>query len=191
MSAETASRNAWLTIPNLLSLGRLAATPLLCWWIVQERRLAATILFVVMAISDNLDGRIARATGTVTDLGVVLDPLSDRVLVMAALVTLMAKGMVPPWLAVPVLARDAIVSLAFLALAGKGYGKPQVKLVGKAATFALLTALPALVYQGSLRPFGLVVFAAGGVLYYVAGAAYAVDIVRWLRGGRSAPPAAG
>lgn len=178
-------RNAWLTIPNLLSLGRLAATPPLCWLIVAERRLAATVLFAVMAITDNLDGRIARATGTVTELGVVLDPTSDRIVIMSALVTLLAVGDLPVWMGVPVLARDAVISVAFLALARSGFGRPSVKMVGKAATFALLTALPALVYGDPLDEVGTALFALGGVLYYVAAAAYARDIVVWVRARRA------
>jgi cardiolipin synthase len=185
MTTPTRPRSDWLTIPNLLSLGRLLATPVFCWLILTDRTLAATVLLAVMGITDNLDGRIARATGTVTEVGIVLDPASDRVVVIAALIVLMVKERLPVWLGAPVLARDVLISLAFIALARSGFPRPAVKTVGKAATFALLTALPALVYSGALRPVGLTLFVLGAVLYAVATAAYTADIVRWMRAPRS------
>ena len=71
-----------LTIPNLISLGRLVLTPVLGWLIISEKTVIATVLFGLMGISDWVDGQIARRTNTVTDLGTTLDPVSDRVLVM-------------------------------------------------------------------------------------------------------------
>lgn len=179
--SSAARRSDWTTIPNLLSLGRLAATPLFCWLILADHRLAATVLLGVMGITDNLDGRIARATDSVTELGTILDPAADRIVVMAAIVTLMVSGGLPVWLGVPVLLRDAAISVVFLSLARRGYGKPKVKRVGKAATFALLTALPGLVYGGVLEVPGLVLFTLGGVLYFVAAYRYAQDIGEWLK----------
>jgi cardiolipin synthase len=173
----------WRTVPNLLSFGRLAATPVLGWLIVSGHTNWATALFAAMGITDYLDGWIARRTNTVTDLGTTLDPVSDRVLVMAALVTMMVADILPWWLGVPVLARDAAISLAFLALARRGFGKPKVRRVGKSATFALLTALP-LVLLGEeidlLRTVGLVIFAIGAVLYFVAGFRYWQDMRHFL-----------
>jgi cardiolipin synthase len=173
------TRSAWVSIPNLLSLSRLAATPILVWLIVADRRLAATILLGVMGITDFLDGYIARRTGTVSDLGVILDPISDRVLVMAMIVALMWAGSLVPWLGIPVLARDVLLSVVFLVLARRGFGKPKVRKVGKAATFVLLFALPLLVWGDPLRPPGLALFALGGVLYYIAGARYVQDVRAW------------
>jgi hypothetical protein len=68
----------------------------------------------------------------------------------------------------------------FLALARRGFGKPKVRRVGKTATFALLTALPALVLGGVLRPGGLVLFGLGGLLYYVAAYRYYQDVRHFL-----------
>ena len=187
METETAapqpapSRSAWLTIPNLLSFGRLLLTPVLCWLIVRERTNWATALFGAMGVSDYLDGYIARRTGTVTDLGTTLDPVSDRILAMAAGIALIAGGFLPWWLGIPVLLRDAALSIAFLLLARRGFGKPKVRRVGKTATFALFTAMPALLLGGSvMRPFGIAVFAFGGVLYYIAGYRYYQDVQHFL-----------
>jgi cardiolipin synthase len=178
-------RSAWLTIPNLLSLGRLVCTPLLFWLIVRGHINFATGLFGVMAISDYLDGDIARRTNTVTDLGTTLDPVSDRVLAMAAGVAMMSAHILPLWLGIPVLARDAVLSAAFLFLARRGFGKPKVRRVGKTATFLLFAAMPALVLGAGdnasvMRPVGLALFVTGAVLYYVAGYRYWLDVRAFL-----------
>jgi cardiolipin synthase len=175
------SRSAWLTIPNLLSLGRLALTPVLCWLIVKGHTNWATGLFAAMGVTDYLDGYIARRTDTVTDLGTTLDPVSDRVLVMAALVTMMTSHILPWWMGIPVLLRDAVLSVVFLFLARRGFGKPKVRRVGKTATFALLTALPWLLIGGSvIKPVALGVFVFGAVLYYIAGYRYYQDVQHFL-----------
>jgi cardiolipin synthase len=178
-----AGRSAWLTIPNLLSLGRLVLIPLLIWLIMSERWYPATALFGAMAISDYFDGWIARRTNTVTDLGTTLDPVSDRLLALAAGIALIAAGVLPWWLGIPVILRDVVLSIAFLALARRGFGKPKVRRVGKTATFALLTAMPGLVLGQEiefLRPLSLAIFAVGAVLYLVAFYRYYQDVQHFL-----------
>ncbi len=179
--AAPSSGSAWLTIPNLISLARLALTPLLCWLILSERTVIAAALFGLMSASDYLDGYIARRTNTVTDLGTTLDPVSDRILAMAAGVTMMVADILPLWLGIPVLLRDVVLSVVFLVLAKRGFGKPKVRRVGKTATFALLTALPALVLGETFRTPGLVLFGFGAVLYYVAGYRYYQDVQNFLK----------
>lgn len=174
------SRSAWLTIPNLLSLGRLLLVPVLCWLILQERTNWATGLFGAMGVSDYLDGYIARRTDTVTDLGTTLDPVSDRIVAMAAGISLIAGGFLPWWLGIPVLARDAALSVVFLVLARRGFGKPKVRRVGKTATFALFAGMPALLLGGVMRPIGIGLFVFGGILYYIAGFRYYQDVQDFL-----------
>lgn len=174
------ARSEWRTIPNLLSFGRLLATPVLGWLIVSGHTNIATAVFGLMGVSDYFDGYIARRTNTITDLGTTLDPVSDRVVAMTALVTMIFADLLPVWLGLPVLVRDAALSIAFLALSRRGFGKPKVRRVGKTATFALFFAMPALVLGGVLRPIGLVVFGIGGVLYFVAGYRYWQDVRRFL-----------
>lgn len=170
----------WRTLPNLLSFARLALTPVLGWLILSGHTNYATALFGAMGISDYLDGYIARRTNTVTDLGTTLDPISDRVLVMTALVTMMMSDILPLWMGLPVLLRDAALSVVFLLLSRRGFGKPKVRRVGKTATFALLTALPGLVIGRQLRTPSLILFGIGGLLYYVAGLRYARDVRHFL-----------
>lgn len=181
IDAPASDRSQWRTVPNLLSLARLVATPLLGWLIIKHHTNVAAGLFGAMGITDYLDGYIARRTNTVTDLGTTLDPVSDRVLAIVAGVAMMSARILPLWLGIPVLLRDLVLSGAFLALARRGFGKPKVRRVGKTATFALLVAMPALVLGHGLRPMGIVLFAIGGVLYYVAGFRYWQDVRNFLQ----------
>ncbi len=177
---EPEPRSDWWTIPNILSFGRLAATPVLVWLIIADKGLVGVLLFGVMGITDYLDGYIARRTDQVSELGILLDPVSDRVLIMAAIVALMISGDLPLWLGIPVLARDAALSIVFLFLSRRGFGRPKVRKVGKSATFGLLFGLPAIMAGAFLRPVGLVAFGIGGVLYYVAAFRYTQDMRAFL-----------
>lgn len=185
MDTQPGVFSQWRTVPNLLSFGRLVATPALVWLILTGHTNWATGVLGLVGVSDYLDGQIARRTNSVTELGVILDPVSDRILVMAMLVAMMiARGpdgrFLPLWLGAPVLFRDLALSVVFLFLARRGFGSPKVKRVGKTATFALLFALPALVLGGVLRPVGLVVFGVGAVLYFLAAYRYALDVQAFL-----------
>jgi cardiolipin synthase len=194
--AESRPRADWRTVPNLLSFGRLALTPVLGWLILKGHTNYAVGLFGAMGVSDYLDGWIARRTNTVTDLGTTLDPISDRVLAMVALVAMMigttpdGDPYLPVWLGLIVLAREAALSIAFLFLARRGFGKPRVKRVGKTATFALFMALPGLLLGTTpaaeiLRPVSFVLFGIGAVLYYVAAYRYYLDVRAFLKAQRA------
>ncbi len=161
----------WRTIPNLLSFARLVATPVLAWLIIRGHTMIAALLFGAMGATD--------------DLGTTLDPVSDRVLALFAGVAMMSAHILPLALGIPVLLRDLVVSGAFLFLARRGFGKPKVRRVGKTATFALLSAMPALILgfgKGPhlFRSVGLVLFCIGGVLYYIAGYRYWQDVKGFL-----------
>lgn len=182
MTDQTTPRVAsgWRTIPNLLTLARFVGTPVLGWLIVRHHTNWATGLLGAMGVSDYFDGYIARRTNTVTDLGTTLDPVSDRVLIMTALVTMMLARILPFWLGIPVMVREAGLSLVFIGLARRGFGRPRVRRIGKTATFALLMALPALLLGGVLRPVGIVLFVLGALAYAIATYRYYVDVRRFL-----------
>ena len=94
------------TIPNILSFARLLGVPLFLWLVlVPQADLAAFALLVVSGITDWLDGVIARATGQISRLGQLLDPLADRLYVAATLIGLALRAIIPWWLVVLVLAR--------------------------------------------------------------------------------------
>jgi CDP-diacylglycerol--glycerol-3-phosphate 3-phosphatidyltransferase len=100
-------------LPNLLTMGRIAAIPFFLWLLdtpTPTRAFWACIVFTAAAITDVLDGYLARKLGVVSVLGKFLDPLADKLIVMAALVWLMPMGRVPPWVVVLLLAREISVT---------------------------------------------------------------------------------
>lgn len=100
-------------LPNLLTMGRIAAIPFFVWLLDSPtpiRGFWACILFTAAAITDILDGYLARKLGVVSVLGKFLDPLADKLIVMAALVWLVSLRRVPAWVVVLLLARELSVT---------------------------------------------------------------------------------
>src|SRR5947209_12690601 len=131
-----------VTIPNLISLVRLACAPVFVWLLVDDELLAAAALLAVLGASDWVDGWIARQFDQGSNLGKVLDPVADRILLLVAAVALVVQGSVPLVVGILVLAREAVVSVAVLALAAAGARRIDVQWVGKAGTLALMFAFP-------------------------------------------------
>ncbi len=100
------------TLPNLLGLGRIVATPIIIALLLVDgpgTDLAAAILFAAAAFSDFLDGRIARSRDQVSPLGVFMDLAADKVLVAGVLIAMVEIGLVPTWIAATILVREFIV----------------------------------------------------------------------------------
>ncbi len=104
----SARGSAILTLPNVISFGRLCAVPFTIWMVLHRRFTPATSLFVAAGISDALDGYLARRRGGTT-LGAILDPLADKALMVGMFVTLAATAQLPDWLAMLVVFRDLII----------------------------------------------------------------------------------
>lgn len=135
--------NGWRTIPNLISLARLLCVPVFVWLVLgADRPFAAGVLLAILGATDWVDGWIARRYDQGSAIGKVLDPVADRILLIAAAVVLLVDGTVPWWVGVLVLAREAVISLATLVLAAAGARRIDVLWVGKAGTLALMFALP-------------------------------------------------
>jgi cardiolipin synthase (CMP-forming) len=193
--------NRILTIPNLISFGRLLCIPWFLWLLLaQDERVAAAILLAVLGGTDWVDGWIARRYDQGSELGKVLDPVADRILLIAAGVALLIDGSMPVWVGVLVLAREAVISVAVLWLAALGAKRIDVQWVGKAGTLALMFALPGFLLidaldSGALRDlliFATWCFTIGGlVLSYLAAAGYIPIARRALREGRAARAAEG
>ncbi|MGZ8751592.1 MAG: CDP-alcohol phosphatidyltransferase family protein [Acidimicrobiia bacterium] len=193
--------NRVLTIPNLISFGRLLCIPWFLWLLLaEEQRVEAAILLAVLGATDWVDGWIARRYDQGSELGKVLDPVADRILLIAAGVALLIDGSVPVWVGVLVLAREAVISAAVLWLAAAGAKRIDVQWVGKAGTLALMFALPGFLLIDALDPgllrdiliFATWCFTIGGlVLSYWAGAGYVPIARRALREGREARDAKG
>jgi len=132
-----------LTVPNVISVVRLLLVPVfLGLLLAQDERLAAGILLAVLGATDWVDGYIARHFDQRSNLGKILDPVADRVLLLAAAIGLMIDGAVPIWVGVLVLLRELIISVAVLGLAAAGAARVEVQWSGKAGTLALMFALP-------------------------------------------------
>jgi CDP-diacylglycerol--glycerol-3-phosphate 3-phosphatidyltransferase len=106
-------RTGRLNLPNLLTLARVAAVPLIVIIMLSDSREAgfwAAAIFGAAAATDFIDGWLARKWGVVTVLGKFLDPLADKLIVMAALIMLIPSGRIPAWAVFLVLAREIIVT---------------------------------------------------------------------------------
>jgi cardiolipin synthase (CMP-forming) len=173
-----AKPSVW-TVPNALSLLRLASVPAFVWLFATGREKAAVVLFIVGGWTDFFDGYIARRTGAITELGKLLDPLADRVCIVALALALLITDALPVWLVAIVIARDVAVFIAWPILERRGFARIPVNFVGKCATAALLfglgwsawsqTSWPAAGFADEVG-FGFVVL--GAVLYWVAAVLY-------------------
>lgn len=109
-----------MNLPNSITLTRICSIPLLIWLLSSnhfsslhgEKELLASALFIAASITDGIDGYLARKRGQITTMGILLDPLADKLLIAAAFVTLVQFNprMVPAWIAVIIIAREFLVS---------------------------------------------------------------------------------
>ncbi|MEL6870101.1 MAG: CDP-alcohol phosphatidyltransferase family protein [Pseudomonadota bacterium] len=126
-------------IPNAISLLRIAMVPLVIASIATERYSLAAGLFFVAGFSDGIDGFLARRFGWHTELGAILDPIADKLLLIGTFIMLAWVGIVPAWLAVAIIARDVVImsgAIAYHFLHGDLEGKPS--LISKLNTALLL-----------------------------------------------------
>jgi cardiolipin synthase len=168
------------TIPNALSALRLLGVPVFFWLIVgPENDGLALAVLIVSSFTDWLDGYLARKLNQFSRLGELLDPLADRLYVVAALAALYIRDLLPIWVVVLLILRDVLMSLLLLYLKRFGITGVPVHFVGKAATMNLLYALP-LVLLGTFGGiigqlayvFGWAFLIWGITMYWYAGALY-------------------
>lgn len=196
MAAPTRSRepvetNRVWTVPNALSFLRLAGIPVFLWLVLVEQADGwAILLLAVAGFTDWLDGQIARRSGQVTKLGKVLDPFADRLYILAVLVGLALREIIPIWLAIALPLRDVLLLLLLPALRRRGLWAAPVHFIGKAATFALLYAFPLLFLADGTGPIAMLAgvfgwaFAVWGTgLYWWAGVLYVVQVARIAKSG--------
>jgi cardiolipin synthase len=132
-----------VTLPNLVTLVRLACLPLFLWLLLgHEEREAAAWLLGGLGVTDWVDGYLARHLDQTSELGKVLDPVADRLLFFVGAGGILVDGSVPTWFAVVVLVRELLVGGATLALAALGARRIDVTWFGKAGTFGLMVAFP-------------------------------------------------
>jgi cardiolipin synthase len=191
-----------LTIPNGISAARLAGVPVFLWLVLGPRTATADDwavgLLIAAGLSDWLDGKIARAFNQASRLGQLLDPAADRLYIVATIVALAIRGIIPWWLVAVLAVRELTVGAALAVLRRRaGFGTLQVSLVGKGATLCLLYAFPLLFlgdhpgWGGTVaRVIGWAFATWGTVLYWWAAMLYLAQ-VRGLMSRTVSPQAGG
>lgn len=181
-----------LTLPNAITVLRLLGVPLFLYLLlVSEQDLAALVVLVAGGSTDWLDGWAARRLGQVSRLGTLLDPVADRLYILATLGGLTVREIVPWPFTAALLARELVLLGALALLRRVGYGPLPVHYLGKTATFVLLAAFPVLLFAtavpsgaGWAEPLGWALAWWGLALYWVAGALYLAQTTRLLRAQR-------
>jgi cardiolipin synthase (CMP-forming) len=183
-AVQTASDRV-LTIPNALSAARLVGVPIFLWLVLNEYDAAAVLVLMVSGFTDWLDGKIARRWNQMSRLGQLLDPAADRLYILATLVGLTVRDVVPLWLTAALVGRDVLLSFTLPILRRHGYGPLPVHFLGKAATFNLLAGFPLLLLgEGDslvsqvAHAFGWAFAIWGTALYWWAGVLYVVQVTQ-------------
>ncbi|MEX0992003.1 MAG: CDP-alcohol phosphatidyltransferase family protein [Actinomycetota bacterium] len=172
-----------LTVPNLISLTRILLIPLVVWLLIHRETAGWGILLLAILVgTDWIDGRIARRYNQVSELGKLLDPTADRLIIAAGLISLVIVGAFPLWAALLVIVRD-VFTMSMWVLLLKRHLRIDVRYIGKAATFMLMAGIP-LIAWGSLdlplgaaaSAIGWMSYAVGVVEYYIAAYLYIGDV---------------
>jgi cardiolipin synthase len=190
--------DAW-TVPNLVSMLRLLGVPLFLWLVLgPEADGWALAVLALAGVTDWADGYLARRLDQTSKLGEVLDPVADRLYILAVVVGLAFRDIVPWWVAIVLPLRDALLWGLVPFLRTRGYSALPVHFLGKAATFNLLYAFP-LLFIGDgdstisrlAQVFGWA-FAIWGIgLYWWAGVLYAWQVRKLLADREARVPTGG
>jgi cardiolipin synthase len=188
LGTETTRDTRVWTIPNALSAARLAGVPLFLWLVLgPEADGWALVVLAVSGATDYADGWLARKLDQQTVVGQILDPVADRLYILAVVIGLALREVIPWWLAISLPLRDLLMWGLVPLLRTRGYSSLPVHFLGKAATFNLLYAFPLLLLgEGDslvarlATVFGWA-FAIWGVgLYWWAGILYAWQVYKLL-----------
>jgi CDP-diacylglycerol--glycerol-3-phosphate 3-phosphatidyltransferase len=176
----------FLTLPTLLTWARIVAIPLIVgvFYLPLEpatRNLIATVLFVVVALTDWLDGYLARRLNQTSSFGAFLDPVADKFLVCAALLILLQLDRVNAFVALVIIGREIAISALREWMAQIGASRSvAVHVLGKLKTVVQMVAIPFLLFDGSL--FGLIDTRIWGTgLIYLAAVLTIWSMVYYLR----------
>ncbi|HYN35350.1 MAG TPA: CDP-alcohol phosphatidyltransferase family protein [Actinomycetota bacterium] len=177
-----------LSVPNVLSFVRLATVPLFIWLFVDDQRNLAVAIYAAGAWTDFFDGYLARRLNQVTELGKLLDPLADRIFIVALAVALVATEALPLWLALGIVARDVLLLAAFPFVDKKGIRRIRVTFAGKTATAALLFGLTLIAYSKTTFPganqpdeVGFAFVLGGAILYWITAFQYAREAIEVIK----------
>lgn len=181
-----------VTLPNLITIGRLVLVPLIVWLIVSGESEAAFAVFVLAGISDAVDGFLARQFNLRSDLGAYLDPLADKALLVSIYISLAVLSEVPLWVAILVVSRDLFIIGAVVLSWMLGQPVEMRPLIISKINTVVQIVLAAVVLGDLALPVDLAalrqVLAFLVALLTVGSAAvYLVDWIRHMSGGSGAP----
>jgi CDP-diacylglycerol--glycerol-3-phosphate 3-phosphatidyltransferase len=178
-----------LNLPNLVTLSRIILIPLIIglyylppeWLSLEEKNLAATAVFVFAAITDWLDGYLARRLNQMSAFGAFLDPVADKLIVVGALIVLLHLGRVESLVSLIIIGREIAISALREWMAKVGQAKSvAVAFIGKLKTVSQMVAIPLLLYHDPL--FGLIDCQwLGTLLINVAAVLTVVSMLYYLR----------
>jgi cardiolipin synthase len=168
----------------MISMVRLAGVPLFLWLVIgPEADVWALVVLMISGFTDWLDGYLARRLDQMSKLGEILDPVADRLYILAAVIGLLYRDIIPWWIAVLLPLRDAFLWCLVPFLRTRGYSALPVHYLGKAATAALLYSFPMLFLGDGDGPVATLAdvfgwaFAIWGIgLYWWAGLLYAWQV---------------
>ena len=139
-----------VTVPNFISLVRLGCIPVFLWLLFErDDRFWAAVLWGVVGATDWVDGWWARRFDVVSEFGTLIDPVTDRAVLIVGILAVGIDGSVPWWLVILTLAREGLVAIAGLVLGALGARRIDVTWWGKCATFGLYFAFPFLLAGAS------------------------------------------
>jgi CDP-diacylglycerol--glycerol-3-phosphate 3-phosphatidyltransferase len=171
-------------IPNALTIARFAAIPVFVWLYLRAGDGAAWgagVFFVAAALTDQLDGFLARRWHVESRFGTIADPLADRLMIGTAVVLMWATGRIPLVAAMVIIGRDVLLVVGYKLLAPSGY-ELDVTLLGKVATWVLYAALGLVLVTAEGTSWPIVLLWVGVALAVGAGAQYALRARDVLRG---------
>lgn len=178
-------RDLIFTVPNLLTVLRFMGVPLFVWLVLSQREYGfAVLVLAIMGSTDWVDGYIARRFNQTSKLGRILDPMADRIALLAVAVTLAIAGVVQWWYLAALMVPDAVLAIASFAYF-RNHPDLPVSIIGKVRTALLLTGTPLLVLSRLPVPFAEAYFVAawlflglGLIGHWVAAYNYFWAIVR-------------
>ena len=185
---EPRAESAIWTVPNLISMARLLGVPVFLWLVLgPEKDGLALLVLMISGVTDFLDGWLARRLDQTSKLGQILDPVADRLYILAVVIGLGLREIVPWWVVLILPLRDLLLWGLVPLLRTRGYSALPVHFLGKAATFNLLYAFPLLLLGDGTDTWSTLAevlgwaFAWWGIgLYWWAGVLYAWQVRKLL-----------
>ncbi len=179
-----------MSLPNLITLGRIFSVPLLVWLIIATRYDLAFLVFLLAGLSDAADGYLAKRYAWTTELGAYLDPIADKALLVSIYVSLGFFHQLPGWLVIAVVSRDILIVGAMMLSWMLGKPMPvRPLLVSKANTVAQIllagVVLADLAFMLGLQPTAQALIWITACLTGLSAAAYLVDWIRHMAGDES------